>query len=59
MVIEAEVVHPDKTDEEGETSGASRTQRTNFPKAKGVQIFTIDDILAENGKQNSKNFMLG
>ena len=47
MVIEAEVVHPDKTDEEGETFGTSRTQRTNFPKAKGVQIFTIDNIPSE------------
>ena len=56
MATEAEVVHPDDTDEEGEgeTSGATRTQRTNSPKAKGVQIFTIDNIPFEQWEAKNK-----
>ena len=56
MATEAEVVHPDDTEDEGETSGASRTQRTNFPKAKGVEIFTMDDIPAEKWEAKFQDF---
>ncbi|CDP17145.1 unnamed protein product [Coffea canephora] len=58
MATKAEVVHPDDTYEEGEreNSGASRTQRTNFPKAKGVQIFTIDNIPSEQWEAKFQEF---
>ena len=45
MNTKAEVVEPDD-EAEGETSPL-RPQRTDFPQAKGVQLFTIDDIPSE------------
>ena len=60
MATEAEVVHLDaEEDGEGETSNASRTQRTTFPKSKGVQTFTIDDIPSEKWEEDFRIFMPG
>ena len=50
---EPEVEHLDK---EGEASTTFRPQKTDFPKAKGVQICTIDNIPAEQWEAKCQEF---